>query len=409
MADSNRLHSINTSRILRAIWLNPGVSRIKVAEMLDLDRSTVTKIMQVILDRGLVVTAGKNTEQSGVGRRQINLEVNEDIGVVLGMEIQDTRYNAVITTISGKVVSAFSASAQTKKDNLVERITGIVATAKKNLAGTRHFLLGAGIGLPGIIDPYTGRIIRSHSLGVHEPFDLLGALDGKCDVHVIIENDANSCCWGDLAFKRESRTRNFMTVLGEFREDVSGLSGRHGLAIGVGLVIRERVLHGDQFTAGEFRSMKATTETGQFTIPCDVVRTVPDNVGVLREVYLELAENLAFLVNCMDLTKVVFAGDLAAYPENLRECIEAAVARNWVYDIDRELGIEFSEHGDRSVAIGAAGFFVEKLFSVPDVADRFLELVGYDLYEHVLGEHADPSRVGAGHSANPRSQTSKGK
>ena len=60
VADSNRLHSINTSRILRAIWLNSGVSRIKVAEMLDLDRSTVTKIMQVILDRGLVVTAGKN-------------------------------------------------------------------------------------------------------------------------------------------------------------------------------------------------------------------------------------------------------------------------------------------------------------------------------------------------------------
>ncbi|HKL86315.1 MAG TPA: MarR family winged helix-turn-helix transcriptional regulator, partial [Treponemataceae bacterium] len=61
MADSNRLHSINTSRILRTIWLNPGISRIKVAEMLDLDRSTVTKIMQVILDKGLVETAGKNT------------------------------------------------------------------------------------------------------------------------------------------------------------------------------------------------------------------------------------------------------------------------------------------------------------------------------------------------------------
>jgi predicted NBD/HSP70 family sugar kinase len=392
VADSNRLHSINTSRILRAIWLNPGVSRIKVAEMLDLDRSTVTKIMQVILDRGLVVTAGKNTEQSGVGRRQINLEVNEEIGVVLGMEIQDSRYNAVVTTISGKVVSAFSACAPTKKENLVDRIAGIVSTAKKHLAGTRHLLLGAGVGLPGIIDPYTGRIIRSHSFGLDGPFDLLAALETRCDVHVIIENDANSCCWGDLAFKRESRTRNFMTVLGEFREDASGFAGCRGLAIGIGLVIRERVLHGDQFTAGEFRSMKASKETGQFTIPCDVLSTVPDNVAVLRDVYQELAENLAFLVNCMDLTKVVFAGDLAAHPENLRESIEAAVARNWVYDIDRELGIEFSEHGDRSVAIGAAGFFVEKLFSVPDVADRFQELVGYDLYEHILGVHSSKGK-----------------
>ncbi|ULQ59453.1 winged helix-turn-helix transcriptional regulator [Brucepastera parasyntrophica] len=104
MADNNRLHSVNTSRILRTIRLNPGISRIKLADVLDLNRSTVTKIIKVIIEKGLVLTAGKNTVQSGVGRRQVNLEINEEIGLILGLEIQHSRYSAVLMTINGSVL-----------------------------------------------------------------------------------------------------------------------------------------------------------------------------------------------------------------------------------------------------------------------------------------------------------------
>lgn len=386
MADGNKLHSINTSRILRTIWLNPGISRIKVAELLDLDRSTVTKIMQVILERELAVTVGKNEGQTGVGRRQICLKINESAHAVLGVEIQDTRYGAVITTITGKVLHTFSAcGVTTKKETLVRRMAEIVTEAKKRLAGSGVTLLGACVALPGIVDPYTGTLIRGFSFGVSEPWRVRDEFERACGLHVLIENDANCCCWGELAFKPENRARNFVAVLGEFRDDVPDMSGCHGLAIGLGIVIRERVLHGDQFTVGEFRSMKATKETGQFTIPCEALRDIPENTAVLREAYAELAENLAFLVNCLDLTKIVFAGDFADKPENLRSLVAEAVQRNWMYDLDRALVTEFSEYGDSAVSIGAAGYFIEKLFSVPDVADRFQELVGYDLYESILG------------------------
>jgi predicted NBD/HSP70 family sugar kinase len=384
MSDNNRLHSINTSRILRTIWLNPGVSRIKVAEMLDLDRSTVTKIMQVILDRGLVVTAGKNTEQSGVGRRQISLRINGDIGVVLGLEVQDSRYVAVVTTISGKVLHTFSGPFAANRDNLARHILDLIARARVFIRGEKLFLLGVGVGLPGILDPYTGVIIRSNSLRIHEPLDLRAELSREIEERVFIENDANCCCWGELAFKPENRTRNFLAVLGEFRELTQGSNAYHGLAVGLGLAVRERVLHGDHFTAGEFRSVLATKETGQFKVPWKDLKSLPENTAMLRDVYGELAGNLAFLVNCVDFTKIVFTGDLAARPENLKDLMANAIEDNWTYNLDRNFIIEFSEYGDQAVSIGAAGLFVEKLFSVPDMADRFDELVGYDLYERIL-------------------------
>jgi predicted NBD/HSP70 family sugar kinase len=201
---------------------------------------------------------------------------------------------------------------------------------------------------------------------------------------VFIENDANCCCWGELAFQTENRNRNFIAVLGEFRDTSPGSTNYHGLAVGLGLVVRQRVLHGDHFTAGEFRSLSATPDSGQFSIHYNQLVALPENTELLRAVYAELSSNLALLVNCVDFTKILFAGDIASRPENLRECMEESIRRNWNYDLKRNIIVEFSRTGNRSVCIGAAGLFVEKLFSVPDVADRFQEMVGFDLYDHIL-------------------------
>ncbi|HHU35851.1 MAG TPA: ROK family transcriptional regulator [Treponema sp.] len=384
MAESNKLHSINTSRVLRTIWQNPDVSRIKVAEMLGLDRSTVTKIIQSVLERDIVLTAGKREKQSGVGRRQVSLRVNTDIGVVLGLEIQTSHYRVVVTTIYGEVLHSFFGKFEANHENLITHAVSLINTAKKFIDDKNLFLLGIGIGVPGIVDPYTGIIIRSNPLNIQEPFDLKKELILHFDEYVFIENDANCCCWGELAFHPESRERNFLTVLGEFRYVVEGSKELRGLAMGLGLVVRERVLHGDHFTAGEYRSVYATSQTGQFIVPWSELCHIPEDKKILEDVYRELTTNLAFLVNTIDLTKIVFAGDIVDHPGNIKELMSKAIEDSWVYDLDRNFIIGFSEFGENSVSIGAAGLFIEKLFSVPDMADRFQELVGYDLYEYIL-------------------------
>ncbi|WP_255949341.1 ROK family protein [Brucepastera parasyntrophica] len=265
----------------------------------------------------------------------------------------------------------------------MQTVLDLVTRAKKSDALQNRTLLGIGIGFPGIVDSYTGTILRSRSLGISEPFDFRTEIEKQCNEYVIIENDANCCCWGELAFHTENRTRNFISVLGEFRSDTRGDKSRHGFSLGLGLVLRDRVLHGDHFTAGEFRSIYASDDTGQFSIPYTELESIPEDRNMLHRVYQELAENLAFLVNCVDFTKVVFAGDIAGYPENLAENLSRAIERGWSFDNKREFVIEFSEYGDRAVCSGAAGLFAEKLFSIPDIADHFHEIVGYDLYEHL--------------------------
>lgn len=388
MADTNRLHSVNTSRVLRAIRQNPGISRIKVAELLDLDRSTVTKIMQVILDRALVRTVGKNTTQSGVGRRQINLEINTEIGVVLGIEIQEKIYRAVLCDLEGNLADSMEGPFTVSSKTLDAELAKIVADARRRSGEAGKLLLGVGIGIPGIIDPYTGTIVRSFPFCIDEPCSLSKRLQSLFPEPVFIENDANCCCWAEMAFRPGDINRNFVAVLGEFRENVWPSKGT-GLAVGLGLVIRSRVLHGDHFTTGEFRSLYAAKNDPQFRASRKNVSSLPENTLLLRQIYKELTDNLGFMINCFDLNKVVFAGDLPEHRENLEEAMAASLDKNLVYCSQRTepVPVEFSPFGKNSVSMGAAGMFIEKLFTVPDMADHFQELVGYDLFERIFRLH----------------------
>jgi DNA-binding transcriptional regulator LsrR (DeoR family) len=83
-----RLYQINSSRIFQHIRLNRGISRIAVASDLDLDRSTITKVVRQLMEDGLVLTTGKYHGKPGVGRMATGLEINPNFGLVLGIEVQ---------------------------------------------------------------------------------------------------------------------------------------------------------------------------------------------------------------------------------------------------------------------------------------------------------------------------------
>ena len=250
MADTTRLNRINTTRILQDVWKKKGISRIEIAENLGLDRSTITKIVKTLTEKNLVRIRGKEASRENLGRKPIGLEINTDIGLVLGLEIQTQFCRAMVIDLDGTVrhtlTRRFDPGSQDIPGILVETINEIRITINNE----GYKLLGIGIGLSGLVDPYNGIVLRSNPLGITEPFSLKAILEKAVPEPVLVENDANCCCWGDLAFRKGARDRNFMVVLGEFRSTDIIRHREPGIAVGLGLVVRERVLHGDDFTAG---------------------------------------------------------------------------------------------------------------------------------------------------------------
>jgi len=393
-----RLYQINSSRIFQHIRLNRGISRIAVASDLDLDRSTITKVVRQLMEDGLVLTTGKYHGKPGVGRMATGLEINPNFGLVLGIEVQAEFCRAVLVNLDGQVFRSTRRDYPEGPQGVEERVVDLIEAAERDAAKLGLPLIGIGVGLSGIVDPYRGEILFSNPLGVHAPIPLAARVAERTRIPLLVENDANCCCWSEMAFRRATHGRNFISVLGEFRDIDIVEHRRRGVAVGLGIVIRDNVLHGDNFTAGEFRSLLYDPDrpsNTQFSITNEESYRLPDDGETLRRVIDELAFNLSLLVNSLDITKIVVAGDFSRFPAEIEPAFRRAIERNWLYQhwdeyardyppIRKSCAVEFSPDGENSVCIGAAAFFIQKLFSVPGMTDHVDEAVGFILLERVL-------------------------
>lgn len=385
MADTTKLNSINTSRILKSVWKEPGISRIVAAEKNGLDRSTVTKIVQNLLDRKILVEGIAVKRREELGRKPVGLEINGGLGAVAGIELETDACRGMVLDLNGQILSSQTVALAKHPRDLVSPVIDVIEYLKRDLVRRKIPLLGAGVGLSGLVDPYRGILIRSNPLRVEDPLDLKNRLEGILKFPILLENDANCCCFSDLALKKENRDRNLIAVLGEFRRTDIERNTEPGVAIGLGIVIRERVLHGDDFTVGEFRSLmwKAGNLT-QFSIDNQDIGKLRENQALRRDLFTEFFGNLALLVNTLNITRVVFSGGISDFHGEMEPILMDQIRDNWLYDSDIHCVSDVSPFGVETVAHGAASLFLEKLFSVPDLVDRPEEVVGIELFDRIL-------------------------
>ena len=299
------------------------------------------------------VTGGKSGPSGG--RRPSHLMINNGYGYILGLEIQTERFTAVAVDIQGEVIFARSEEIAINTD-VVSTFFDVLGALAAEMKTTRLPLIGIGVGVAGIIDPHRGIILKSNPFDVHQPLDFYRGIASRQKVPTLIENDANCCCWGELAFKKTERHSSFMVVLGEFRKGRAHRSRYWGIAVGFGFVINGKVHYGDDFSAGEFQSILwEEPNQGQFSVSDEESRTIRRDAAVLQKVFRELCGHIAFLVNALNLSCVVIGGEISAYRDELTTTLRQEIRRNWSYENEVDCAIEFATLGDRAVAYGAAG------------------------------------------------------
>ncbi|MEM5948351.1 ROK family transcriptional regulator [Spirochaetia bacterium 38H-sp] len=386
MANAKTINAINISRVLRYLWHNPAKSRTEIAESLGLDKSTITKIISVLEAQNLIVAVSEGTSGPKGGRKPIFLSINPEFGVVMGIEIHTTTFTAVLVDLGGNIVYSKDdklADGEGLNAVLIKTIQSVLRDAKdRNLR-----VLGIGIGLSGLINPYKGLIIRSNPLDITEPVSIRSDLEKYFEMPVFIENDANCCCWADLTFNRGEKTGNAMFILSEFRQTSTHKLPYQGVAIGMGYIINNRVIHGDSFSTGEFKSILwKHPNNSQFSITDEEIKKIPDP-NVLEAVILELAVHVAFIVNNIDIRRIVICGELEKYKEDMEKVFLREIQHNWTYPNQTHAVIEMSPMREKTVAYGAAGFFIEHLFRVPEISPTEDNLpAGIELFEPMFKE-----------------------
>ena len=362
--NSKRNKIMNRSRILRAIWLQPIISRVDISRQLGLDKSTVTNLVKELLEGGVLVEGATGDASPQGGRKPVMLRIDGRYGNVLGVELQPDYYRAVLCDLDGGVLGSFSEEFERRGQDFDKFIFEILHRIDRSLELSSRPLLGIGVAMGGIVNSAAGIIHRSIPMELTETYNFNAMVNAHLDVPAFAENDANACALGELTFHRSSAIHDFLFVLVQIRHRNSGRHLYGDIGVGLGIVVNGTLYPGSRSTAGEFRSAFWDGEDhGQFTLTSSESALVASNKDIRTRFFREVSRNVAVVANVMGFSHVFFGGDVMPFAEEFRVILTEELQLRCPYDTANRILVQPSSFGENAVAYGAAGMLLDRLFS----------------------------------------------
>jgi predicted NBD/HSP70 family sugar kinase len=233
----NTIRDINRQIVLNYVREREPISRAEIARETNLQRSTISAIVEALKTEDLVEEIGEG-ESTG-GRRPTMLRIRTKGAIAIGVAITPTRTTIATSDLAGRVVEQeeFLTNVDSNK-TLSDIITRVNALSSRNPG-----IEAVGISLPGLVDPATGTAVyvpyfKWRDLPVA---DLISSAVNK---PVLIDNDANAVALAELWFGRPEviDARDFILVL-------------VAEGVGTGIIFDGQVYRGQRGAAGEFGHM----------------------------------------------------------------------------------------------------------------------------------------------------------
>ncbi|MCS7058276.1 MAG: ROK family transcriptional regulator [Meiothermus sp.] len=227
--DQHSIKRQNRRRILEALRRSGPISRATLARAVGLTKSTVSSLVQEMLEEGLL---SEGAPQSvGPGRPGTRLEIRGESTLALGVELGVENTQAIVLDLNNRTHGAWN-WAVSPETPLAQRLQELATEVRRRVPDPSR-LLGVGLTLPGVVNERV--LLYAPGLGWRNerPAEMLEALLG---LPVLVENDANAAALGET-FWNECQSPLLYVVL------TTGL--------GTGLVVEGQVYRGRFGAAGE--------------------------------------------------------------------------------------------------------------------------------------------------------------
>jgi len=350
---------------MREIWGNKGISRIELARRLELDKSTVTLLVNKMLKQGVLETLSEGTSGPRGGRKPQALGINAHYAYFLGFEVLPQGIRIALVDLQGRLIEKEYIQLSSRNHSVEKDVIPEIVRHYERF-GRGYNIMGIGLALSGVIDPFEGQILQSMLLNVSEPLELVEMAQYHFPCTLMIENDANCCAWGELVQNRDSELSDFLYILIE-----SSLLRENGdsderISLGMGIVFDGKVFHGKQFSSGEFKSIfwqDHQAETSQFSYSKEDLMTLKSNKDLRIGLFREISKNIAFLTNTLNLNHIYIGGDIRPYWNEFSPILEEEIQLNWSYPDQVRCQCNLSSQDEYAAAYGAAAMHLERVFA----------------------------------------------
>lgn len=396
IADPLLMREINKFHVLEAIRHHGQISRVEISERTLLSGTTVSAITGALIEEGLIhaIHTPANGEMQR-GRPRVLLGLVPDAAYVLGIKISDALTTVTLVDLRGETVLSLQLPIRMARQP-VEVIADLIEDALEECVTRsgvdRGRLKGIGIGVPGLVDPRSGRSYSSSVFGERE-VPLGSILGERTGLPVRLEKPANLLALAESWFGHAQREKSFAVValdqtvsLGLWLADdlhrgASTLGptfghikvGGDGMPcdcgqrdclnayIGLAALRREAAARlGEGFVASpaartDLLEALAAEADGRAAAAVDLVEMFGARLGL----------GISHIVNLINPEKIIVALEARRFAELVQPSLRAAVAASSFKAHLAATEIIFHEMDDQLWARGAAALMLRDVYSAP--------------------------------------------
>ena len=239
-ADHALMREMNLALLLECLRREAPLSRADLALITGLTKAAVSSLVRELIEARYVRELGPDVGNKG--RPSVPLELNPNVGYLLGAEIGVDSISVILTNFAAQVIWRHDEPLATREQSAVlARLVAIVNLAWAETRAHQQTILGLGLGLPGLVNVGTGTLLFSPNLGWTD-VPLRDLLQAQFPFPIHIDNEANMAALGESYF-------------GAARGSDLVLHLSCNVGVGAGLVVNRRLFSGIGGLAGEVGHM----------------------------------------------------------------------------------------------------------------------------------------------------------
>lgn len=206
LASSEVARDINRDVILELVRAKQPVARMELARASGLYPSTVSAIVEELIEERWVVEGG--TQRLPRGRRPTLLSLNEDI-VMLAVDVRPEQATIAVVDMNSRLLSQKAIVLPSNVDRALPELIAALERMRE-MHPTKTFE-GIGLSMPGRVDPVTQQLVLAPNLrwAGHE---IAGVIESALGLKVEMENEANACLIAEVWSGRLDGIRDVVLV-----------------------------------------------------------------------------------------------------------------------------------------------------------------------------------------------------
>lgn len=392
--DKFAMAQMNRSMVFDLIRRKGPISRAEIARTIGLSIPTVMKITEEFSHKQFVQDVGKG-ESSG-GKRPELLELIPDSKYIIGVGVGRSKTNVLMMNLTGEVFirEIMETGGTVVPEVWISRLIRVIENVIRESGLPEKRILGMGIGMPGILDEDSGKVLFSPDFK-WENVDMLTPIRERFKMDITIENANRALAMGEYYFGAGVDSRNFLVVNlghgigsaimreGEFYRGSSGSSGE------IGHIILEK--NGPKCNCGNkgcleaiasgnaiARDAKIAVLEGNASKIMELVngdinrieaKTVFEAAHLGDQMAIQITERamqyigigLANYINLLDPDLIILFGGLTNAGDIFLKKIKEVLRERQMKFAGRQVKLVISQMGENGTAVGAASLVLKKL------------------------------------------------